>query len=78
MKQIQILGPGCAKCKTLAERAERAATDLGIQYTIEKVTDINDIIKFKIWQTPGLVIDGEVKSSGKVMAVEDIKKLLVP
>lgn len=76
MKQIQILGPGCAKCKTLAERAERAATDLGIQFTLEKVTDINDIMKFKIWQTPGLVIDGEVKSSGRVLAIDDIKALL--
>ncbi len=77
MKTIQILGPGCAKCKTLAERAVRAANDLGIPFTLEKVTDINDIMKFKIWQTPGLVIDGEVKSSGKVLAVEDIKALLI-
>ncbi len=77
MKTIQILGPGCAKCKTLAERAERAANDLGIPFTLEKVTDINDIMKFKIWQTPGLVIDGEVKSSGKVLAVDDIKALLI-
>lgn len=78
MKKIQILGTGCAKCKKLTEHAEQAANDLRIEYSLEKVTEINDIMKFKIWQTPGLVIDGEVKSAGKVLAVDDIKRLLLP
>jgi small redox-active disulfide protein 2 len=77
MKKIQILGTGCPKCKKLTENAEMAANDLGLDYNLEKVTDINEIMKFKIWQTPGLVVDGEVKSSGKVLSMEEIKKLLV-
>lgn len=77
MLKIQILGTGCPKCKKLQENAEMAANDLGLDYNLEKVTDINEIMKFKVWQTPGLVIDGEVKSAGKVLSLEEIKKLLV-
>ena len=77
MKKIQILGTGCPKCKKLTEHAEMAANDLGLDYVLEKVTDINDIMKFKVWQTPGLVIDGEVKSAGRLLSVDEIKKLLV-
>jgi len=76
MKKIQILGTGCPKCKKLTENAEMAANDLGLEFVLEKVTDINEIMKFKIWQTPGLVVDGEVKSAGKVLAIEEIKKIL--
>lgn len=76
MLRIQILGTGCPKCRKLTENAEMAANDLGLEYTLEKVTDINEIMKFKIWQTPGLVVNGEVKSSGKVLAMEEIKKIL--
>ena len=77
MMKIQILGTGCPKCKKLQENAEMAANDLGLDYNLEKVTDINEIMKFKVWQTPGLVVDGEVKSAGKVLSMEEIKKLLV-
>ena len=76
MKRIQILGPGCPKCKKLAENAQAAAGELQIDYEIEKVTDINDIMGFGVIVTPGLVVDGEVKSTGKVLSVEEIKKLL--
>ena len=76
MKKIQILGAGCPKCKNLASNAEEAAKDLGIEYDLEKVTDVNDIIKFGIMMTPGLVIDGEVKVTGKVPSVKDIKEML--
>jgi small redox-active disulfide protein 2 len=76
MKKIQILGTGCPKCRKLAENAEAAATGLGIEYEIEKVTDINDIISFGVVMTPALVVDGDVKSVGKVPSVEDIKKNL--
>jgi len=76
MMKIQILGTGCPKCKKLTENAEMAANDLGLEFVLEKVTDINEIMKFKIWQTPGLVVDGEVKSAGKVLTMEEIKKIL--
>lgn len=77
MKKIQILGTGCPKCKKLAENAKMAANDLGLDYILEKVTDINEIMKFKIWQTPGLAVDGEVKSAGRLLSMEEIKKLLI-
>ncbi|UCF43895.1 MAG: TM0996/MTH895 family glutaredoxin-like protein [Planctomycetota bacterium] len=76
MKKIQILGTGCPKCRKLASNAEAAATGLRIEYEIEKVTDINDIISFGVAMTPALVVDGDVKSVGKVPSVEDIKKIL--
>ncbi len=77
MKKIQILGTGCARCKKLQENAEMAANDLGLDYTLEKVSEITEIMKFKIMHTPGLVIDGEVKASGRVLSMDEIKKLLV-
>ena len=77
MKKIQILGTGCAKCKKLAELAETAANELGIQYELEKVTELNDIMNFGVMVTPALAVDGDVKVAGKIPKVEDIKKMLV-
>jgi len=74
--KIQILGTGCAKCIKLTENAEKAAKEEGVSYEIEKVTDINKIMEFGVMFTPGIAIDGEVKSVGKVLSVEDIKKML--
>ena len=76
MKKIQIFGTGCPKCKKLAENAESAAKELGIEYTLEKVTQINDIMKFGVMVTPALAIDGEVRIAGKAASPEDIKKML--
>jgi small redox-active disulfide protein 2 len=76
MRKIQILGTGCLKCKTLAEHAEAAAKALGIEYELVKVTDINEIMKFGVMMTPGLAVDGTVKSSGKVASADDIKQWL--
>ncbi len=76
MKKIQILGSGCPKCKQLAENAETAAQDLGIEYELEKVTDIDDILSFGIMMTPGLAVDGEVKVVGKVFSPDEIKALI--
>ena len=76
MKKIQILGTGCPKCKKLAENTETAAKDLGIEYEIQKVTDINEIMKFGVMVTPALVVDGQVKLAGKVPSVEEVKNLL--
>jgi small redox-active disulfide protein 2 len=75
-KTIQILGTGCPKCKTLFANAEEAVKQLGMEATIEKVEKITDIMKFGIMTTPGLVVDGKVKSAGKLLSVEDIKKHL--
>ncbi len=76
MKTIQILGAGCPKCKKLAENAEAAAKALGIEYTIEKVTDITEIMEFGVMVTPALVVDGQVKVAGKVPDVEAIQAML--
>ena len=74
---IQILGTGCAKCKTLTANAEQAVQELGLHAVIEKVTDIKDIMKFQILMTPGLVIDGQVKAAGRVPSVDEIKQMLL-
>ena len=76
MKKLQILGTGCPKCKKLAENAEAAAKELGIEYCIEKVTNISDIMKFGVMMTPALAVDGEVKVAGKVPDVEEIRGML--
>lgn len=73
MKRIQILGTGCPNCRQLAENAEAAAGELGIEYKLEKVTDLNEIMKFGVMMTPGIVVDGEVKASGKVVGPAEIK-----
>jgi len=75
--KIQILGTGCARCKTLASNAEKAVKELGVNAEIEKVTSIEDILKFEILMTPGLVIDGQVKAAGRVPSTDEIKELLV-
>ena len=76
MKQIKIVGTGCPSCKKLYEYTEKAAKELGIEYKIEKVTDINEIIEMGIFITPAVVVDGVEKTSGVVPSVEAIKKLL--
>ncbi|MCE5322544.1 thioredoxin family protein [bacterium] len=77
MKKIQILGIGCAKCKTLYENTKKVVEEAGVEAEIEKVEDIKEIMKFNVLMTPGLVIDGEVKAAGRVISPEDIRKLLV-
>lgn len=76
MKKLQILGTGCPKCKKLAEMTEQAANELGIDYEIEKISEVAEIMKFGVMMTPGLAVDGEVKVAGKVPGVEDIKKMI--
>lgn len=73
---LKILGTGCAKCKKLEEATKIAADELGVKYTIEKVTDIEKIMSFSVMSTPALVVNGEVKVAGRVPTVDDIKKLL--
>ncbi|OGV64904.1 MAG: redox-active disulfide protein 2 [Lentisphaerae bacterium RIFOXYA12_FULL_48_11] len=74
--KIQILGTGCPKCKKLAENAEAAAKQAGIQYEMEKVTDITKIMAFGVMMTPALAVDGVVKVVGKVPSSEEIEKFL--
>jgi small redox-active disulfide protein 2 len=78
MKKIQILGTGCAKCNELAANAREAAQSLGEKVEFEKVTTINEIMKFGVMTTPGLAIDGQVVSQGKVLKPDQIVKFLRP
>jgi small redox-active disulfide protein 2 len=74
--KIQILGTGCAKCNALTMATEQAAQALGLQYELEKITDLKRIMSFGVMTTPALVVDGKVKVSGKVPAVDEIKTML--
>lgn len=74
---IQILGTGCAKCRQLTENTEKAAQQLGLDYQLEKVTDINQIMSFGVMMTPALAVNGTVKITGKVATPAEIKTLLV-
>lgn len=76
MTKIQILGPGCPKCRQLAETAETAARELGIEFELEKVTGLDRILSFGVMVVPGLVVDGQVRLTGKVPNVEDMKAYL--
>jgi small redox-active disulfide protein 2 len=76
MTRIQVLGPGCAKCTVLFEHAELAAKELGLEYEIEKVTDIDTILAYGVMMTPALVVDGKVKLSGRVPSAAQLKEVL--
>ena len=65
MKDIKILGTGCAKCNKMTENTEAAAKDLGLDYELEKVTDMMRFADFGVMITPAMVVDGEVKVAGK-------------
>lgn len=73
--KIEILGTGCAKCKALEENAKKAVSESGIFAQVEKVEDIVKIMDYGVMNTPGLVINGEVKSTGKLLNHEEIKAL---
>jgi len=73
---LKIYGSGCAKCNLLAEHAEAAAQALEINYEIEKVTDINEIIDAGVMRTPALAINDEIVVAGSVPSAEKIKKYL--
>ena len=74
--KIQILGSGCPKCQDLAENARRAAAQAGLKAVIEKVTDTDRIMEMGVLITPGLAVDGVVKSSGRLLSAEEIAGLL--
>ena len=76
MLKIQILGTGCTKCNNLAENAKEAAETLGEAVEIEKVTDLNEIMTYGCMTTPGLAINGQLVSQGKLLKTEQIIKLI--
>jgi len=73
---LQILGSGCPKCKKLAENAQAAIDSLGIEASVEKVTDTDTITAMGVMMTPALAVDGEVKSAGKLLSAEKIADML--
>ena len=73
---IKILGAGCAKCRQLEKNVRTAIVNLNSDATVEKVTDINIIMKYEVMMTPALVVDGAVKSTGKIFTVYELEKLL--
>ena len=76
MKTIQILGTGCPKCRMLADHAEQAARAIGMEYRLEKITDIPAIAAFGVMTTPALAVDGTVKVAGRVPTVDVLKEML--
>ena len=73
---IKVLGTGCANCKRLEENTRKAVEELGLDATIEKVTEIKDIMKYGVMKTPALVVDEKVRIMGRVPTSEEIKKYL--
>ena len=76
MKTIKILGSGCAKCNKLYELADQAAGELGIDYQMEKVSDIDKFADYGVMVTPALVVDGKVKSTGKLPVLDKLKEYI--
>ena len=74
--EIKVLGPGCSKCQALEKNVKDAIAELGLDAEIQKVTDVNDIITYGVFMTPGLVVDGQVRIVGKVASKAEIKKIL--
>ena len=74
--KIEVLGPGCSKCVSLAANVKAAADKLGAPYELAKVTDLRQIMAYGVMLTPALVIDGQVKSVGKVLGEAEITSLL--
>ncbi|MCO6043930.1 thioredoxin family protein [Aeoliella sp. ICT_H6.2] len=76
MITIQVLGTGCKKCVSLKENVEAAVQQLGVEADVQKVADINEIVKFGVMSTPALAVNGEVKIVGKVATPEEIIAVL--
>ena len=74
--KIEILGMGCSQCKMLYENVKRAVEEKGVQTEVVKVEDMDKIIEYGVMMMPALVVDGEVKSSGKTLSSEEVKKWL--
>lgn len=73
MLTIKVLGPGCNNCQVLAQKAKEAATAADVEATIIKVTEYQDIMKYPILHTPGLVVNEKLVSAGRIPSVDEIK-----
>jgi small redox-active disulfide protein 2 len=76
VKKLIILGPGCPRCERLATTAKQAADQLGIEYELEKISDIKRFIDFGLMMTPGLVVDGKLRVQGNVPSLDKVKTML--
>lgn len=76
MKEIKVLGTGCANCKALYEIVMKAVTELGLEVEVVKEEDLMEIMKYNVMSMPALVIDGKVITSGRKLTLGDVKKLL--
>lgn len=76
MKEVKVLGPGCPKCQELMKQTELAVQELGLECSVEKITDIQQIVSYGVIMTPALVVDGQVKVTGKVPSLDDIKGMI--
>ncbi|MEA3554730.1 MAG: thioredoxin family protein [Campylobacterota bacterium] len=74
--KIEILGTGCAKCSALEQAAKEAISKIGGFHSVEKVEDVMKIMEYGVMSTPGLVVDGVVKSTGKLLTVDEIMELI--
>ena len=75
--QLLVIGPGCTRCKTLAQLTEQAVKELGVTAEISKVTDLKQIMALGVMMTPALAVNGTIKLAGRVPSLDEIKKLLV-
>jgi small redox-active disulfide protein 2 len=73
---IQVLGTGCSRCKTLFEMVKKAVLEAGVTAVVEKVEDIEKIMSYELLMTPGLVINGQVKAAGRIPKLEELKTML--
>jgi len=76
MHTIQVLGPGCQRCQMLLERTRQAIRELGIKNPVEKVSDMGEIVRLGVLTTPALVVDGQVRVSGRVPTITELKEML--
>ena len=76
MTKLQILGTGCPNCIKLTAQTEAAAKALGMEYEIEKVTDIDEIMAMGVMMTPALAVDGQVKVMGRIPSISELQKLI--
>lgn len=76
--EIKVLGPGCPKCHQTEKIVKEAVAESGVEANVEKVTDILEITKYGVFSTPAVVVDGQVKSAGKIPGKQDVLKWIKP
>jgi small redox-active disulfide protein 2 len=76
MKELKVLGTGCVSCRMLADLVEETAHQLALEFTLTKVSEIDEITAYGVLSTPALVVDGDVKVSGRVPSADEIKEMI--